>query len=118
MDIKLKAHIGDALAAVFARILINDAIGLKGKHHHSRHFVHSGKMVSNEHFAKTCKRFNLFNAQEKEVTVFGYDHYGTLYESLLYDMYISKGFDEAFSFFKETAYKLYAEKNEEMPILT
>lgn len=117
MDIKLKAHIGDALAALFARELVNEAIGLKSKHYQSRHFVHAGRLTSNEHFLKTCKRFKLFDIKESEVTYWNERVFGTKFESHLYDLYKSEGIDKAALFFKETAYKLYTELYEEMPIL-
>lgn len=117
MDIKLKAHIGDALAALFARELINEAIGLKHKHYQSRHFVHASRLISNEHFTKTCQRFSLFDIPETNVTYWNHRIYGTKYEAHLYDLYKTEGIDKAASFFKETAYKLYTELYEEMPIL-
>lgn len=118
MDVKIKAHIGDSLASLFARILISKIDNLKRINGYNAHFIHTSKLTSNDHFTYTCVRFNLFNARGQNVWVLGSKYYGTMYEALLYDMYVSKGFDEAFSFFRETAYKLYAEKNEEMPLLT
>lgn len=117
MDLKLKAHIGDALAAFFARTLINEAIGPRSRHYQSSHYVHCNRMVSNEHFTKTCQRFHLFDIDETKVTYFNHRTYGTLYESHLYELYISEGIDKAADFFKQTAYKLYTELYEEIPIL-
>jgi len=118
MSTQVKAHIGDALAALFSRILINEVISLTTKYHSYRHYTHAGRIVSNEHFTKTCVRFKLFNIAANEAVFYNHKKYGTLYEAHLYELYIEHGFDSAFTFFKNTAYKLYCELNEEMPLLT
>ncbi len=107
MELKLKAHVGDALAALFARTLLLELVA-NGIIKKESYFFHSNRMVSNEHFSATVFILQLFGPKQ-DASYYAHKENGTRYEAHLHDVYVELGLDAAFLFFRETAYKVYYE---------
>jgi len=92
---KVKAHMGDSLINFFAReLMAND-----DSFHRCDQVTQANRMTSNNFLIKVCIKYGGFNEPS-----------GTHYEAKVYEIYLEKGLNAAYEYFKETAYSHWKDK--------